>query len=145
MLHNLSQVAQLLLERVNALVPEDGVRGIYHALLLLCKAYAKPHTYLTHAHSTHPQTHQINFPICLFSPFLSFLTLNLCYFLIFFFPTAEGMKNFDALPNPMAIYFGDFVPLIVERLTSSWAATDLDVHIDLVQVHTHTRRSLQPL
>ena len=54
MLHNLSQVAQLLLERVNALVPEDGVRGIYHALLLLCKAYAKPHTYLTHAHSTHP-------------------------------------------------------------------------------------------
>jgi hypothetical protein len=56
-LHNLSQVAQLLLERVNALVPEDGVRGIYHALLLLCKAYAKPHTYLTHAHSTHLQTH----------------------------------------------------------------------------------------
>lgn len=96
-LHNLSQVAQLLLERVNALVPEDGVRGIYHALLLLCKAYAKPHTYLTHAHT-------------------------------------EGMKNFDALPNPMAIYFGDFVPLIVERLTSSWAATDLDVHIDLVQI-----------
>jgi hypothetical protein len=53
-LHNLSQVAQLLLERANLLVPEDGVRGIYHALLLLCKTYSKPHAYLTHAHSKTP-------------------------------------------------------------------------------------------
>jgi hypothetical protein len=51
--------------------------------------------------------------------------------------TAEGAKNYDALPNPLSIYFGDFVPLIVERLTSSWVATDLDLHIDLVQIIGH--------
>jgi hypothetical protein len=72
-LHNLSQVAQLLLERVNALVPEDGVRGIYHALLLLCKAYAKPHTYLTHAHSTLLQSlSRVNVTTPFFSLFFLF-------------------------------------------------------------------------
>lgn len=50
-LFNLSQIAQLLLERLNLLVPEDGVRGIYYALLLLCQTYSNPHAYLVHSHS----------------------------------------------------------------------------------------------
>lgn len=46
----------------------------------------------------------------------------------------EGIEHYDALPNPIAIYFGDFVPLILDRLSTSWVASDLDLHSDLIQV-----------
>lgn len=53
-LYNLSHVSQVLLERSHSLIPEDGIRGIYRALTLLCKTYAHPHSYLVRSHGITP-------------------------------------------------------------------------------------------
>lgn len=107
--------------------------GTYHALMKVSERYSKASSYLSLKPGLFSGNLIGHYDVIMTRSFIS-LSLYL---------SDDRFFHLESLPNPIAAFFLDSIPLTLHRMCSTAFASDLELHIDILRVIEHMSKKSQ--